>query len=121
MFGDRDLTGLIDLAGTWRLSNGYQIIIRAEWVDVTVNRPHGISYALVLKDASQDRILGFDNSHGVDGAGENEPFDHEHRPNAIGRQFRYEFVSAWQLVTDFFDRCEKYCRQHDIPFEILEP
>lgn len=116
MFGDRDLSTLIDLAGAWPMPNGWQIVIRAEWVDPSAGRPHGVSYALILQDEDQQRLLGFDNSHGYDGAKEDEPFDHEHRPNATGRTFRYNFASAGQLITDFFARCEAYCRSHGVEF-----
>ncbi len=37
MFGDRDWETLIDWAGTWSLTNGWQIVIRVAWTDVTVN------------------------------------------------------------------------------------
>ena len=45
------------------MTNGWQVIIRAEWTDVSAGRPHGVSYGLVLKDAEGNRLLGFHNSH----------------------------------------------------------
>jgi hypothetical protein len=117
MFGDRDLEGLVEQAGTWSMPNGWQVVIRAEWVDVSNGRPHGLSYALILQDENRERLLGFDNSHAPDGAGEGEPFDHEHRPNAAGRTFPYKFVSAGQLMSDFFGRCEAYCVRQGVNFE----
>jgi hypothetical protein len=60
MFGHTDLSALIDLAGTWPMSNGWQIMIRADWTDASPGRPHGLSYALILQDQCGYRLLGFD-------------------------------------------------------------
>jgi hypothetical protein len=117
VFGDRDLGTLVDLAGVWSMPNGWQVVIRADWVDATPGRPHGLSYALILQDDQQQRILGFDNSHAYDSSPEGEPFDHEHRPDAIGRTFRYRFASVGQLITDFFGRCEAHCAAQGVKFE----
>lgn len=117
MFGYTDLEGLVEQAGVWSMPNGWQVVIRAEWVDVSAGRPHGLSYALILQDEKEERLLGFDNSHAPDGAEEGGPFDHEHRPNAVGRTFAYKFISAGQLITDFFDRCQDYCARRGINFE----
>src|SRR6266436_3699820 len=107
MFGYRDLAILIEWAGSYPVTNGWQVVIRAEWVDMSVGRPHGLSYALILQDERGHRLLGFDNSHASDGAKEDEPFDHEHRANAVGRTFAYKFNSASLLLTDFFSRCKE--------------
>lgn len=120
MFTRRDLTALVEQAGTFQLTNGWRIVIRAEWVDVTPARPHGLDYALILEDGDGIRLLGFDNSHGYDGAKEDEPFDHEHRANAVERALPYSFSFAGQLITDFFARCEAYCKNKGIEFEFEE-
>jgi hypothetical protein len=120
MFGDRDWEALIDLADTWSMPNGWQVVIRADWTDQTVNRPHGVSYALILQDERGNRLLGFDNSHGPDGAGDDEPFDHEHRANAVWRRERYPCVSGVQLLEDFFERCERYCTTRGVAFEFFD-
>jgi len=117
MFGRRDLEELVELAGTWSIPNGWQVVIRAQWDDVSTGRPHGLSYALILQDENKERVLGFDNSHAADGAAEGEAFDHEHRPTGVGRTFPYKFTSAGQLISDFFDRCGTYCVQRGVPFE----
>jgi len=100
------------------MPNGWQIVIRAEWVDVSPGRPHGLSYALMLQDEQERRLLGFDNSHAYDGATEHEPFDHEHRASAVRTAFAYKFTSAGQLITDFFDRCSAYCSREGVAFVI---
>jgi hypothetical protein len=120
MFGYRDLAGLIDLAGSYPMTNGWQVVIRAEWVDVSVGRPHGLSYALILQDEHGYRLFGFDNSHAFDGAREGEPFDHEHRANSVSRTRAYNFTSAGQLVSDFFECCKEYCSRQGVEFAFLE-
>jgi hypothetical protein len=64
--------------------------------------------------------LGFDNSHGFDGAKEDDPFDHEHRPGLTGQRFQYEFISAANLFNDFWDRVQRVCDQRGVLFEFLD-
>ena len=120
MFGDRDLRGLVEMAGVLVMTNGWQVVIRADWADTTDTQPHGLDYAIILQDERGERIFGFDNSHAYDGAGETDPWDHEHRPGRAGQRFRYDFRSAHQLLTDFFNRLEDYCRSKGTPFEFVE-
>jgi hypothetical protein len=112
-----ELAGMIDLAGVRRMPNGWQVVIRAEWCDVTAGRPHGLSYALVLLDEFGERLLGFDNTHGFDGAGDDDPFDHEHRLGSVGQRFQYKFKSPSVLLSDFFDRVARACEMRQAPFE----
>src|SRR5258708_1145720 len=120
MLGYGQLAELIEQAGVWPMPNGWQVVIRAEWCDVTSGRPHGLSYALILQDEQGERMLGFDNSHGFDGAGDDDPFDHEHRFRAVGQRFQYNFISPGALLSDFFDRVEHACRARNVPFEFEE-
>lgn len=109
MFGHGELSNLIEVAGVYRMENGWQVVIRADWTDVTEHQPHGIDYALILQNERGERIFGFDNSHSFDGADEQDPWDHEHKVGRVGQRFRYDFVSASQLITHFFEQFEDYC------------
>src|SRR5215468_671265 len=120
MYTNRDLRILVDLAGTWRMENGWQIIIRAEWVDQSPGRPHGLSYALILQNEDEKRLLGFDNSHLADDAAESDLWDHEHRTDAVGRTFAYKFKSVSQLLKDFFERCGSYCKSQGVKFDVCD-
>jgi hypothetical protein len=120
MFRYLDLMTLIEAAGNYPMTNGWQIVIRAEWVDVSVGRPHGLDYALILQNEQGHRLLGFDNAHASDGGREDEPFDHEHRANAAGRTFVYRFTSASRLLTDFFERCEAYCSRERVEYVFFQ-
>jgi hypothetical protein len=119
MFRYGDLADLVDWAGVYPMSNGWQVVIRAEWVDESAGCPLGLSYGLLLNDKDGNRLLGFDNSHAADGVEEDQPFDHEHRANASGRTFPYKFTSAAQIKADFFDRVQKHCEQESVPFEFI--
>ena len=109
MFSYGDLMNLVELAGVYRMENGWQVTIRADWVDQTPQQPHAIDYALILQDERGHRVFGFDNSHAFDGANEDNCWDHEHRAGHTGQRFRYDFVSAAQLISDFFEKLEAYC------------
>jgi hypothetical protein len=102
---------LIDLAGVYRMENGWQVVIRADWTDKTSQQPHGVDYALILQDERGARVFGFDNTHAYDGADAEDRWDHEHKFDRIGQRFRYDFVSASQLISDFFEKLEAYCAQ----------
>ncbi|MEA9761791.1 MULTISPECIES: toxin-antitoxin system TumE family protein [Xanthomonas] len=117
MIGDGGLAWLIDESGTYRLTCGWLVVIRAEWCDVSVGRPQGLDYGLVLQDEQRNRILGFDNSHAFDNAKPNDPFDHEHRVGKTGQRFQYVFVSPGKLLEDFWARMETYCVSKGFPFE----
>lgn len=120
MYGSADIATLFDLAGVHQLTNGGQLVIRAEYRDTTLQRPHGLSYAFILQDATGRRLLAFDNAHAYDGAGPDEPFDHEHPAGRVNTRIRYHFTTASALITDGFARCEAYCAAHGIPFEFVE-
>lgn len=121
MFSNRELANLVDMAGVLPMSNGWQVVIRAEWKDITPERPHGLSYALILQTARGSRLLGFDNSHAPDGAPPTGvPWDHEHRAGQIAKRPAYTFVSASQTLTDFFDRVQRLCASRGVPFAFAE-
>ncbi|NUB04599.1 hypothetical protein FW320_00105 [Azospirillum sp. Vi22] len=100
-----------------KMANGWQIVFRAEIVDASSGRPDGWSYALILQDQNEDRLLGFDNSHAFDNAADGDRFDHEHRFGRVGQRVQYRFVSVQQLVVDFFERVERVCLAQGVAFE----
>jgi len=86
---------------------GYWIEIHAWQVARTHDIPHGIRYALTLHNPYGKRLLGYDNAHAVKPpkkfkyAGVRLPYDHRHR-HASDKGVPYAFVSAYQLLADFF-------------------
>jgi len=120
MFTLTDMRVLADYRYPCTMANGWRVVMRAVWVDPTINCPHGVSYALILEDEQGNRLLGFDNSHAYDGAGPDEPFDHEHRAGRVGQRYRYVLQSAGALITDFTARCEAYCLAEGVKFEFVK-
>lgn len=120
MFTHKDLAALVEMAGVLLMENGWQVVIRAEWVDSTEQQPHGLDYALILQDESGERIFGFDNSHAFDGASVEDCWDHEHKIGRVGQRFPYQFVSASQLITDFFEKLDAYCADRGVSSRFLD-
>lgn len=91
------------------LDQGYWLKFEIKRVAVTAERPHGLRYAFTLHRPSGhapsgQRLLGFDNAHGVAGGGRYRKreiaHDHWHRrADDPGRPYR--FTSADQLLADF--------------------
>lgn len=85
---DTGLELFFELYGTeYTEDNGYWYRIEPWIIHSTPERPYGIRYNLILYDEYNKRILEFDNAHAV---------KHKEKNN--------EFVSAEQLLQDFFNR-----------------
>lgn len=119
MFGHGDLSNLVELAGVYRMENGWQVVVRADWVDQTDQQPHCLDYALILQDERGERIFGYDNAHAFDGAAREDRWDHEHKVGRTGQRYPYAFVSAAQLITDFFEKVEKHCEACGVSSEFI--
>lgn len=105
---DVGLENLLALDGTeYTEENGYWYKIEAVRIVPTIERPHGIKYNLTLHDNYNQRILGFDNAHAItikEGgrySGRIVKYDHIHK-SINDKGTHYEFVSAEQLLNDFF-------------------
>ena len=104
---DSSLSILLDLDETnIGVGTRHWVKIRAWLIEPDEARPHGIRYELTMHDASNRRILGFDNAHAVRRPGgqyveQPRAYDHRHRgPKDAG--VPYAFVSAGKLVEDFW-------------------
>ena len=109
MIIDYSLDVLLSLDGTeYTEENGYWYKINAKRTEPTKHRPHGISYDLTLHDNNNQRILGFDNAHGIKVKkggrfnGYIYAYDHIHK-SIKDKGTPYEFVNAEQLLADFFN------------------
>lgn len=86
-------------------------------------RPHGLRYAFTLHGPGGERLVGFDNAHGVASSGSrfgkrSEAADHWHR--VAGDEGRpYVFRGAANLLEDFFNEVERVLRERGIPFEAV--
>lgn len=77
-------------------------------VPVSPERTHGLDYSLTLHDEGGERLLGFDNAHGVregsgPGARTRIEYDHKH----TGKRVRfYVYADAATLLADFWTEVE---------------
>ena len=102
----------------FRLSCGGAILkIEAHSVEPTAQIPHGIRYCLTLHEPYGTRILGYDNAYAVRApkkfkhAGRRFAYDHQHR-HARDQGIPYEFVDAYQLLSDFFREVDRVLKEH---------
>jgi hypothetical protein len=103
---DYGLQALLDLHGFIFFFNRGKHWVKVEaWtVKPTKHIPQGIRYSLTLHDASNTRIVGYDNAHDF------LPRRRRHRANVITwdhvheqeKVYQYEFDTASQLIEDFW-------------------
>lgn len=119
MIRDTGLDTLLDLDGCIiDQGGGYWIKIKVKLLsDLSDERPHGINYSLTLHDPYNQRILGFDNAHAVKSTSKNKysgrliEYDHKHL-SIKDHGVPYNFVSAYQLMEDFFTEVDKTLKKH---------
>lgn len=86
-------------------------------VEVSRERPHGLSYSLSLHDEDGKRLLGFDNAHPVretsgPGARTRIEYDHKHG----GKRVRfYAYADASTLLADFWTEVEPILQKRSTP------
>lgn len=114
---DVGLENLLALDGTeFTEENGYWYKIEAFLVTPSEERPHGIRYNLTLHDNFNQRILGFDNAHGIKVKGSCRysghiiKYDHVHT-SINDKGALYEFENAEQLLKDFFKEVNSIIQQ----------
>jgi hypothetical protein len=70
MSDDAELEFLLSLDGaSYEMAEGYVVEFKAQRTEITEERPHGISYALVFRPKDGDPHVRFDNAHLVDRPG----------------------------------------------------
>ena len=105
------------------LEEGYWLKFRIKRIEPDERRPHGLSYSFTLHEPSGRRLVGFDNAHGVAGAGKRsgrrpEAHDHWHRTvDDPGRPYR--FTDAETLIDDFFAEVERTLREHGVGTTVI--
>jgi len=118
---DRD-TGaevLLDLGGQVFVvdtKGQYWVRFSVRRVPSTPDRPHGLDYSLTLHGPDGNRLVGFDNAHGVresqgPGGKSRGPVDHRHRMETVRP---YRFKDAATLVEDFWVEVDKLLREKGV-------
>ena len=109
---------------THYFASGHFVKFEIRLVKASALVPHGIAYSFTFHDVDGVRLLGFDNAHPVPHSGgryvkPRAEADHWHRTiNDEGRP--YIFVSAAQLLDDFFSEVEKICEAQSISTEVVD-
>lgn len=105
MADELELELLLSFDGaSYQASEGYVVEFTVRRTDITAERPHGISYALVFRPANGEPFVRFDNAHAPDRIGGRYvkaaiAYDHWHRDeHDVGRP--YKFTTALQLLND---------------------
>jgi len=97
--------------------DGYWWKIEAWEVFPTSFVPHGIRYNLTLHDKYNTRVFGMDNAHGIRLSKKSQfygriIYDHVHQtPSDKGHP--YKFVSAAQLLEDFFQKIDEVIAERE--------
>jgi Family of unknown function (DUF6516) len=104
---ESEIEALLALDGArFEMAAGFVVEFTARRTDITPQRPHGLSYALVFRQLGVGSLVRFDNAHAVARHGgryvkPSDAFDHWHR-TAKDRGRPYTFVSAMKLLDDFW-------------------
>lgn len=108
---DPCLDPLLDLDGEMLVIDAegrHWVKFEVKQVEPSPERPHGLKYSLTLHDEKGERLVGFDNAHGVaagtgPGAGKPVARDHRHRLLTVRR---YDYRDAADLLADFWNEVE---------------
>ena len=118
-----ELELLLSLDGSdFEMAPGVVVEFTARRTGMTPERPHGISYAFVLRQKDGGRPwVRFDNAHAVDkGRGyrrKRAAYDHWHRTEKDkGRS--YNFTTAIQLLDDFWKEVRRTLDEKRIPNDL---
>ena len=116
-----ELELLLALDGAeFEMAPGVVVEFAARRAAPTPERPHGISYALVLRPkAGGSPWVRFDNAHAVDEKGRGyrrrrAAYDHWHR-TARDKGHPYAFTTAAQLLDDFWHEVKRTLDEKGIP------
>ena len=103
---------------SYQASEGYVVEFTVRRTDITAERPHGISYALVFRPANGEPFVRFDNAHAPNRTGRKyvkapAAYDHWHRDeHDMGRP--YKFTTALQLLDDFWREVKRVMDERGI-------
>ena len=119
---DGELELLLSLDGAeYEMAPGVIVEFAVRRTMISPHRPHGISYALVLRPKSGGAPwVRFDNAHAVAQRGRGRrrvAYDHWHRTaDDDGRP--YAFSTALQLLDDFWREVKRTLDEKDIPNDL---
>jgi hypothetical protein len=118
--GELELLLSLDEAA-YEMAPGVVVEFAVRRTKITPQRPHGISYALVLRARTGGAPwVRFDNAHAIDQRGPGRKrvvYDHWHRTmDDEGRP--HEFTTALKLLDDFWREVKRTLDDKDIPNDL---
>lgn len=97
---DYALETLLELDGyIAEIGDGYWVKIEVRRVAQGEEKPHGIKYSLTLHNASGERLLGYDNAHGLLYNLSAKAYDHMHKGGKIVKD---NYRDAAKFLEDFW-------------------
>lgn len=119
-----ELEPLLALDGTnFEMAPGAVVEFTVRRTDPMAERPHGISYSLVLRPKRGGASwVRFDNAHAVRAPGrgyklKRTAYDHWHR-TAKDKGRPYNFTTAMQLLEDFWQEVKRTLDEKEIPNDL---
>jgi hypothetical protein len=109
---DPSLDSLLDLNGQVLVIDeaGYWVRFTVHPVPASARKPHGLDYSLTLHGPGNERLVGFDNAHPVEGW-RRAAHDHKHRMRTVKP---YAYDDAATLVADFWAEVEAVMREKGV-------
>jgi hypothetical protein len=119
---EAELELLLSLDGAaYEMAPGVIVEFAVRRTAATPERPHGISYALVMRPKEWGAPwVRFDNAHAVEQRGKSRKrvvYDHWHR-TAHDEGRPYQFTTALQLLDDFWREVKRTLDEKDIPNDL---
>ena len=119
---EAELELLLSLDGAaYEMTPGVMVEFAVRRTPATPQRPHGISYALVLRPKEGGAPwVRFDNAHAVEQRGKRRRrvvYDHWHR-TAHDQGRPYRFITALQLLDDFWQEVKRTLDEEDTPHDL---
>lgn len=116
-----ELALLLSLDGaSYEMASGVIVEFSVRRTTATPQRPHGISYALVLRPkVGGAPWVRFDNAHAIEQGRRRKrmAYDHWHRTTQ-DRGRPYEFSTALKLLDDFWREVRRALDEKDIPHDL---
>ena len=101
---------------------GYVVEFTVKKVKATPGQPHGINYALVLRQRGGDPWVRFDNAHNVGRSGRGytripDLWDHRHQNGNVPLK-AYRFQGVSQLLDDFWSEVKQVLNEKGLPHDL---
>ncbi|HEX3881947.1 MAG TPA: DUF6516 family protein [Stellaceae bacterium] len=117
---DDELALLLSLDGaSYEMASGVIVEFTVRRTTATPQRPHGISYALVLRPKAGAPWIRFDNAHGIEQSRRKKRVAYDHWHRTTGDRGRpYEFSTVLNLLDDFWREVRRALDEKNIAHDL---